>query len=170
MREKVIDLSGPVLGDLSSSTSTKRPTITIIEEVKIAQLELSQASLQMQIARNAMHNFETKLMAKKIELDGIASLMEAASQMARVTNNWSTWQRLFAQHEACQQEMREMNRQNETQKDSIENIRIPSLAGLKRPRNDELPVTEINTEPSSTASQMSTPENRFRIVKNTSNK
>lgn len=170
MREKVIDLSGSVPGDFSTSSNNR--AIPIAEELKIIQLEFTQATLQMQISRNVMQNFETKLMAKKMELDGIASLMEAASQMARATNDWSTWQRLFQQYETCQQEMREMNKHHEAQKESIEEVRIPSLAGLKRPRDDELPVTEINTEPSSSSSQLSTPENRsttFRIVKNTNN-
>lgn len=39
-------------------------------------------------------------MAKKLEMDGIRSLMEAASQMARATKDWTTWKRLFEQYES----------------------------------------------------------------------
>ena len=48
-------------------------------------------------------------MAKKLEMDGIRSLKEAASQMARATEDWTTWKRLFEQYETCQKEMRALS-------------------------------------------------------------
>lgn len=137
-----------------------------------AGLECQQASLQIQNARVIIQNFESKLLAKKMEMDGIRSLMEAASQMARATDNWDIWQRLFQQHETCQQEMRTLNAEHEALKDKMEVVHIPSLAGLKRPPvrdDDECPIKEISTEERSSSaacSQLSSPmSNMYRVAK-----
>jgi hypothetical protein len=99
-------------------------------------------------------------MAKKLEMDGIRSLMEAATQMAKATNDWTTWKRLFEQYETCQKEMRALSAEHESQKGRLNEVRIPSLAGFKRQavHDDEAPVKEISTEErSSGASQLSSP-------------
>ena len=140
--------------------ASKRRAISIGDELRIAGLEFKQASLQLQNARVIIQDFESKLMAKKLEMDGIRSLMEAATQMAKATNDWTTWKRLFEQYETCQKEMRALSAEHESQKGRLNEVRIPSLAGFKRQavHDDEAPVKEISTEErSSGASQLSSP-------------
>jgi hypothetical protein len=142
----------------------KRQVLSIADELRIAGLECKQAALQMQNAQTSNQQFETRLMAKKIELDSIRSLMDAAGQMAKATNNWDVWQRLFQQYETCQNEMRAINEEHEAQRGSLlGDVKIPSLTALKRlPQEDECPVQEISTEQSSNTSQLSSPVTRTK--------
>jgi len=75
-------------GSLAAQGNTVSQYQSSNDKLQIAGLEFRQASLQLQNAQVVIQNFESKLMAKKLEMDGISSLMEAASHMARATNSW----------------------------------------------------------------------------------
>jgi hypothetical protein len=140
--------------------SNKRRAISVSDELRIAGLEVKQASLQIQNIRVVIQSFESKLMAKKMEMDGIRSLMEVTSQMAKATNDWEAWHRLFKQYETCQEEMRALNAEHDAFKGRLDEVNIPSLAGIKRQplQDDDCPIKEINTEErSSAASNLSSP-------------
>ena len=160
-----------MMSDKGPSTNKRTPSMSVSEELRLASLEYKQASLQMQQNLTSLQYYETRIMAKKVELDGIKSLLEAASQMARVTNDWATWKRLFEQYEKAQEELRQVNVEHDAQKNPFQDVRIPSLVGLKGPpEDDECPVEEINTmqlSSSTTTSQLSSPVARSKISRST---